>query len=124
MKCYTHNELDAIGVCKACSKAICNSCAIDTGRGLSCSEECSKEIDEQNQIIDKSKKIYSIGESPALMPTGLIMYFFFGIIFTGFGVYKSTQSGSLQWFLLLMGAGFIIVGFIGWFKNRKLNLNC
>lgn len=124
MKCFSHQENEAVGICKACSKAVCVSCAIDTGRGISCGDTCSLEIDSQNQIIDKSKRIYSIGEKPPLMPTGLIIYFFFGILFTCFGMYQSFQRGSIQWFLLLMGLGFAVIGVIGWLKNRKLNLNC
>jgi hypothetical protein len=124
MKCFTHHDHEAIGICKACHKAVCSSCAKDTGKGLACSDNCIKEVEEQNQIIDKSKHIYGIGKKPALMPTGLIMHFLFGILFAGFGIYQSVERGVPEWFLLLMGAGFIVVGCIGWYKNRKLNLNC
>ena len=124
MKCFSHVEREAVGVCKACSKAVCESCVIDTGRGITCSDDCTKEIDEQNQIIDKSKKIYSIGSKSPLMPTGLLMHFFFGFAFGGFGLYQTLKSGSPNWFLLVMGAGFLVVGCIGWYRNRKLNINC
>ena len=53
-----------------------------------------------------------------------LMYFFFGFTFGGFGVFQTIKSGSPEWFLLVMGAGFLVVGGLGWFKNRKLNLNC
>ncbi len=124
MKCFQHKNEEASGICKACCKAICVECAIDTGRGLACSDKCSVEIGEQNQIVDKSKRIYSIGSKPPLLPTGLIMYFFFGLTFGGFGIYASVQGGKPEWFLLVMGAGFLLVGCLGWFKNRKLNINC
>ena len=124
MKCFTHHEIDAVGICKACSKAVCASCTTDTGRGLSCSDACSSEIDQQNQIIDKSKKIYSIGEKAPFMPTGLIIHFFFGFLFSGFSIFNYFQQGSLEWFLLLMGLGFLVIGIIGWHKNKQLNLNC
>ena len=124
MKCFNHNDQESVGICKGCNKAVCVSCAIDTGRGLSCSEVCSKEIAEQNQIVDKSKQIYGIGKNPTLMPTGLLLYFFFGFAFSGFGVYQSMRVGSSQWFLLVMGIGFLVIGTIGWYKNRNLNLNC
>lgn len=124
MKCFAHNEIDAVGICKACSKAICASCTIDTGRGIACSDTCSLEVDQQNQIIDKSKKIYSIGEKAPFMPTGLIVYFFFGIIFTGVSIFNFFHRGSIEWLSLLMGIGFIIIGLIAWHKNKHLNLNC
>ena len=124
MKCFNHRENESIGICKSCSKAVCAVCAIDMGRGLSCSAECTHEIDEQNQIIDKSKQIYAIGSKPTLMPTGLLIHFFFGLVFTGFGLYQSMEFGEPQWFLLVMGVGFLVIGCIGWYKNRKLDLNC
>lgn len=124
MKCFNHFESEAIGTCKSCSKAVCRACATDTGRGLSCSEVCSKEIAEQNQIIDKSKQIYGIGKKPTLMPTGLLIHFFFGVVFSGFGLYQSMHRDTPQWFLLVMGIGFLVIGSIGWYKNRNLNLNC
>jgi hypothetical protein len=54
MKCFQHNENDSIGICKACQKALCASCVIDTGRGLACSQECANEVNDMNAIIDKS----------------------------------------------------------------------
>ncbi|GGB91089.1 hypothetical protein GCM10011352_16410 [Marinobacterium zhoushanense] len=97
---------------------------MDTGRGLCCSDACVKEVEEQNQIIDKSKRLYGIGKKSSVMPTGLIMHFFFGALFIGFGLFQSNQTGAVQWFLLLMGIGFLIVGVMGWYRNRNLNLNC
>ena len=124
MKCFNHRENESIGICKGCSKAVCSLCAIDSGRGLSCSEDCSKEIFEQNQIIDKSKQIYGIGKKPSLMPTGILTYFFFGFTFSGFGLYQSIQYGAPEWFLLVIGIGFLAIGSIAWYKNRSLNFNC
>jgi hypothetical protein len=34
MKCYYHHEVDAVGLCKSCSKGICPECAFDVGGGL------------------------------------------------------------------------------------------
>lgn len=124
MKCFGHLQVDAIGLCKSCSKAVCADCVIDTGRGLCCSDICVTELSEQNQIIDKSKRIYSIGTKAPLIPTGLLMYFFFGFTFGGFGIFQTIKNGSPEWFLLVMGTGFLVVGVLAWIKNRKLNLNC
>lgn len=124
MKCFNHQDNESLGVCKICSKAVCASCVMDTGRGISCSDLCTKELAEQNQIVDKSKQIYGIGKSPKLMPTGLLLHFFFGFAFTGFGLYQTIRTGSPEWFLVVMGIGFLTVGCIGWYKNRSLNLNC
>jgi len=64
MNCFKHNDNSANGICKACNKAVCTECIIDTGNGIACSEECEKEVLDINKILDQSKQIYSIGSKP------------------------------------------------------------
>ena len=124
MNCFVHNENVAVGICKACQKAVCLTCAIDTGRGLVCSNKCQSEVTELNEIEDKSKRIYGIGSSHKLLPTGILLYLFFGIAFAGFGIFKILDKGKPDFFLFVMGGGFLLIGFIAWLRNRKLNINC
>lgn len=124
MHCFKHIEADAVGICKACNKAVCSSCAIDTGRGLACSEVCVKEVKEINEIVDRSKQIYSISSSSRLPPTGIIMFAFFGVMFTAWGIYNSTIRDRVDYFTIVMGLGFIAVTFIAYIRNKKLRMNC
>ncbi len=124
MKCFSHRDHEAVGVCKSCNKAVCGECAIDSGRGLACSSQCEKAIADENQIIDKSKQIYGIGKKPALMPTGLLVQFFFGFTFTGYGIYQKAIGATVPWLVFVIGVGFVVIGCIAWYKNRNLNLNC
>lgn len=124
MKCYNHPESDSVGICKSCQKAVCPSCAIDTGRGIACSRECELEVNDLNAIIDKSKTIYSIGTNSRLPPTGIILYLMFSIIFISWGVYNSIQWDRVDYFTLLMGAGFFAITVVSYNRNKKLNINC
>ena len=124
MNCFTHQTTHSVGVCKSCLKAVCTECAIDTGRGLACSATCEQEVAAINEITDKSKQIYGIGSDSKLPPTGILMYFFFSLVFTGFGIYNSIQRERLDYFTIVMGVGFFFVALISWHRNRKLNLNC
>lgn len=124
MKCYQHQDTDSIGICKACQKAVCQSCVIDTGRGLACSPECEAEVHDMNAIIDKSKRIYSIGSSSKLPPTGIIMYFMFSLLFIAWGTYNTLHWTRPDYFTLLMGAAFLLITVMAYFRNRKLNINC
>ena len=124
MKCFLHNSSDAVGICKSCNKAICTDCAIDTGRGLACCVACEQEVNDINQIVDKSKQIYSIGTKSALPPTGLLVFGFFGLMFTAFGIYNSLHRNMIDYLTLAMGLGFIVITIISYIKTRKLNLNC
>ena len=38
MKCYYHPEVDAIGTCTNCGKAICQTCAVNVGGRFQCQQ--------------------------------------------------------------------------------------
>lgn len=124
MNCYIHTNNQSVGICKACQKAVCKECAIDTGRGVACSEKCAEEVKVLNEIIDRSKHIYSIGSSKKALPTGIIMYGFFGIVFLGWGIYNSMKRTDPDYFAIIMGIGFIGIGLLAYMRNKKLNINC
>lgn len=124
MQCYRHNENVSVGLCKACQKAVCSVCATDTGRGLACSEPCSGEVGVLNEIIDRSKQIYGIGSRSKLPPTGILFYLFFALVSLGVGLYPLTYGKPVEWFLVLMGSGFLVFGTMSYVRTRKLRLNC
>ncbi len=124
MRCYQHQDHEAVGICKACQKAVCQTYARDTGRGLACSDECVNEVSATNQIIDRSKQIYSIGTKTRLPATGILFYLFFALVFSGFGLFPLTEHRNIEWFPLTMGIGFFLFGIIGYVRTRALHLNC
>jgi hypothetical protein len=124
MQCYQHQDRAAVGVCKACQKAVCSSCGKDTGRGLACSDACVNEVKDINEIIDRSKQIYSIGSKSKLPATGIILYAFFALAFMGFGLFPLSQGKPVEWYMLVMGAGFLVIGIVGYVRTRKLRINC
>ncbi len=123
MKCFTH-QIESVGICKSCNKAVCSDCAIDTGRGLACCETCVSEVIDINTIMDKSKQIYGMNSNSATIPTGIIMYLFFATAFIGFGSYQVIAKGSSNYFTVVMGLGFLLIGGIAWYRNRKINISC
>ena len=44
VKCYSHRESDAVGVCRHCARGLCGACARDYGEGLVCSEACAARL--------------------------------------------------------------------------------
>lgn len=124
MNCFSHKNMVAVGICKACQKAVCEGCAIDTGRGLACSVDCQEEVKALSMIVDKSKRIYSIGTKSRLPPTGVIMYLFFGLIFAGSGIYQYISRERFDFVGLSLGVGFIVFSIFAYVRNRNLNLNC
>jgi hypothetical protein len=56
MNCYQHNDNPAIGICKSCQKAVCTVCAIDTGRGIACSESCAEEVKALGELVERNMR--------------------------------------------------------------------
>ncbi|MBK8187855.1 MAG: hypothetical protein IPK77_11785 [Cellvibrio sp.] len=124
MNCFEHKENSAVGICKACNKAVCSTCAKDTGNGLACSEKCEIEVSHLNQIVAKSKLIYNIGTNNTSIPSGILIHVFFSILFLGWSAYEYFATSRVNEFVLFMGLGFALMAIIMYRKLKKLNLNC
>ena len=44
MKCFLHNQCDAVGICQNCGKGLCTECVIDLGSGLACIDTCHNAV--------------------------------------------------------------------------------
>ena len=124
MHCYQHQEHAAVGLCKACHKAVCITCAKDTGKGLACGELCFKEVLEQNQIIEKSKLLYSIGTKSKLPATSVLIYISMGALFSILGFFPLIVGERPEPTSALMGVFFLLIGIFSYVRNRKLNIDC
>jgi uncharacterized membrane protein len=69
MKCYNHPEIDAIGFCTSCNKAICETCSMDVHGKLTCREclasgrfnnQDSSNITDQDKIMALLSYIISL----------------------------------------------------------------
>ena len=124
MHCYQHQELVSIGICKSCQKAVCSKCAIDTDCGLVCSDTCANDVKELKQILDHSKQVYSIGRKSNMPATDVLFNIFFAITLGGYGLYPLILDMQPDWFVVILGSGFLVFGIIGHIRTRKLQLNC
>jgi len=55
MKCFNHEGVDAVAICKNCSKALCHACVVDVGNGLSCVGPCEQEVTALNELIRRNR---------------------------------------------------------------------
>lgn len=123
MECFIHSGTQAVGVCKACGKAVCRACAIDSSAAIACCEVCAKEAADLHEMNQRGKKIYGIGVARKL-PSGVIMWLLFALLFGGFGVYQSYRSGQPEWFLLLFGAASLFIAVLAYRRAKDVGLQC
>ena len=87
MKCFYHNDKDAVGICKSCNKGLCPDCAVDTGNGLACKETCESKVKAINELIEKNIAAYAAHDT--VLPRQLknvIYYGWLAFIISGTGL--------------------------------------
>ena len=78
MKCFNHENIDAIGICTTCNKALCRECYKKGVNGLVCKENCF------STTIDYYKDKYHF--IPKTILPHIFTYLFAGILITGTGI--------------------------------------
>ncbi|UXA55051.1 hypothetical protein M0D45_10355 [Xanthomonas prunicola] len=104
MLCFNHENTQAIGLCKHCSKALCHSCANDLGFGLACRDLHEEEVISTTQAIVRSIRAQSIG-GPGRYATA-IFYIVLGVLFGGYEVLFRQNLG----FGAVLGGLFVAYG--------------
>jgi hypothetical protein len=110
MHCYQHREHEAVGLCKHCSKAVCETCLIDTLNGLACSDYCAGEVKALFQITERAKRIYRIGKKRQLPSRGANVCYAIGLVLFVDGVYPAFTGGHFSWIEALIGSGIFFSG--------------
>jgi|HubBroStandDraft_1064217.scaffolds.fasta_scaffold425520_1 hypothetical protein len=56
MRCFYHEDKQAVGICKSCGKGVCQECAVDFTKGLACRGHCEESVRSIIQKIDEYNK--------------------------------------------------------------------
>jgi hypothetical protein len=56
MRCFYHQDREAIGACKSCNKGLCAECAVDLGNGLACRGRCEADVQAVIRLVDQNSK--------------------------------------------------------------------
>src|ERR1041385_1017831 len=98
MRCFNHQDTEAVGVCVSCGKALCPSCISKSGRGkFVCSPACSRAITESDDFRDylhnRSTRSWRLLTYALLFPVAFVF-----LIFAGFDIWG--REWPLVWLLL------------------------
>jgi hypothetical protein len=125
MECFNHQEAQAVGICKSCFKAVCRNCAVELKNGLACSEECATDVNEYNQMNEKGKIIYGIGNRKSKIPaTGVILWSFLSLAMWSMFIYAYVMSGNIVFETLIMGIIFTVVTGFVYYSSKRTGLQC
>lgn len=99
MKCYEHQQQDAVGLCKSCHKGLCSECSHLVSGSVAC-HDCQIDVAALNDMVERGQKSYqNLGKQwgPSVFVNTLC-----GVLFFGYGLYHYGSSSS--WFLIGLGA--------------------
>lgn len=123
MECYAHPNAAAVGVCKTCGKAICRHCARNLDFAVACSEGCAKEATEVNEVMQRAKRMYSIGPVSVRIPLVVTMYSLFGIVLLGWGAHNYWWADrGVEWLLLVFAVLCFVVAALAYRRSIKLGV--
>jgi hypothetical protein len=109
MKCFYHPTVDAVALCKSCSRALCSGCIAEVGLSCSCRNRCEADVATLNDLVERGRTAYQ-KTSATYFRSGLFTLLL-GSVFLVLGVFGlvSGTGGEWDYFLLLVG-----LLFAGW----------
>lgn len=118
MKCYKHQNVDAIGLCKSCHKGVCLDCSVLVDGSVACEDSCKADVAQINSMLKQGQKVYkNMGKQwlPSIIINGIG-----GAFFLGFGLYSYSSNSLFSWLLIGLGSIMIIGGILS-YRLAKCN---
>ncbi len=118
MKCFQHTSEDAVGICRACGKALCNQCAIDLDFALTCKGPCETRAASYHKLNENATNTYAMQKKSV---------YFFPAFFISLGlllalpeVINAFATGHhVRWFPVISGGVFILFGIAMLFIHKN-----
>lgn len=121
MRCFYHQDKEAIGTCKSCGKGLCPECAADLTKGLACRGHCEDDVRAVIELVDRNIKLQptatrliQAGGSARL--AGSLFFLATGAVFL---IYGLTSERELD-FVTILGVCFLAYGVFHLLWSRKI----
>lgn len=114
MKCFVHQDRDAVGICKNCQKGLCIECAVEVENGISCQGKSQQENAANNLTIIKNRTLSQ--KTAAAHKINALVYLLIGIICLVTGIYWCDMTSL---WLLPCGAVMLIGAILSYRAANK-----
>jgi hypothetical protein len=120
MRCFYHQDREAVGTCKSCGKGLCPECAVDLTKGLACRGRCEADAQAVIQLIDRNIQLSSTSARVVQTSRGVrtgagIFHIVMGAVFIAWGL-----SAEYLRIITLAGVGVVGYGIYMLYMARKL----
>jgi hypothetical protein len=116
MKCFVHQSVDAVGLCRNCSRGVCAECAADRESGIACKGRCESEVDAMHALVRRN--VVAAGKPGVLHWAQVVIYL--GIAaFAGVVAFNAEDTGTI----VLMAMLGLLMGICGLMVLRWALIN-
>ena len=116
MRCFYHQDQEAVGICKSCAKGLCNECCADVGKGLACKTRCEIDVRTLNDYIDQN-----MSAAPEVFKSARRKTYYASVFFVLMGVaFLSTGNIYEDDFQLFIGSFMALFGVISAFQAFRM----
>lgn len=91
MKCFVHQSIDAVGLCRNCSRGVCAECAADRPSGIACKNRCEATVDAMDGLIRRNVAVASKPEATHWLQ--VIVYLGAAVVFSALAYADATNGG-------------------------------
>ncbi len=120
MRCFYHQDQEAVGSCKSCGKGLCAACAADLGRGLACRGRCEADVRAMIELTDHhirmkptTARLIRAGRSARL--AAAVLFLVMGLFLT-YGWFVEPQ----MWMAIIMGFCLFVYGIYHFIWSRRM----
>jgi len=125
MECFEHDGIQAVAICKSCYKAVCKNCAIPLPQGIACSSECERDVKETNDVVERSKKIYGIGDHQSnKLASGVWVWLLLSSAMWVVSLFPLVKGRSLDYGTMIMAIIFTVITIIVYRSSKNTGINC
>ncbi len=108
MKCFNHPTVDAVALCKSCSRGLCRDCVAEVELSCSCRNRCEEDVAAMNDLVERGRTAYQ-KTSATYFRSGLITLLL-GSVFLVIGGFGVTRGAGGEWGYFLLLIGLLIAG--------------
>jgi hypothetical protein len=121
MRCYYHREREAVGLCRACGKGLCDDCQTDLGQGLACKDRCEENVRDLIALVEHNIRVMPMAVASLRWNRRVWVgagFFLLapGAIFTALGMLDRRAPPGL----ILLGASLCVFGLLAFVLAWRL----
>ena len=117
MKCFVHEKIDALAVCRSCGRGLCRDCITEVGLTCSCKGDCEEVVATMNDLVVRGRTQFQKISNAQ---------FRFGITFGLFGLILMALSGvsfansENGYYFLALASPLLILGALMMYSAKRL----